>query len=244
MINQVVLSLSLFSISIIVQAEQVTIGVGEFPPYVIKAGETGIELDIIKEALKGSKYTPKFEFLPYARILKSFQKKKIDGAININKGLFPDRYYSNDVLTFSNFAITLKSRNIKLKSIEQLSEYNITAWQNASVLLPESFSNAVEKAPLYRESSDQSAQVKMLFIKRSDVLIINDYTFKFYREKLKKSDLHLVEELSQKVEYSDLFPSLPVSFAFNSKPLNQAFNQGLNRLKSNGKLEEILEKYR
>ncbi|EPJ46505.1 MAG: hypothetical protein OFPII_20160 [Osedax symbiont Rs1] len=116
-------------------AKEVRIGVGEFPPYVIKKGNTGIQLELIKEIFSGTGYTPVFQYLPNSRILKQFKRGKLDIAINVNQGLFKDKFYSDEVVSFNNYAISLKNNNFNIKSIKDLQKLSVLSFQNAKLIL-------------------------------------------------------------------------------------------------------------
>ncbi|MBC8176372.1 MAG: hypothetical protein H8E19_03130, partial [Deltaproteobacteria bacterium] len=65
--------------------KELTLAVGlAIPPYNIPETKSGIELDIVREALKDRGYTIKPKYVPFARVKKELKDKTVDGALTIN----------------------------------------------------------------------------------------------------------------------------------------------------------------
>ena len=78
------------------------------PPYFIQETETGMELEIIQEALKLSGHTIKPVFLPFARVTLAMENGKVDCASTINENSGVKAHYSDNHIVYQNFAISLK----------------------------------------------------------------------------------------------------------------------------------------
>ena len=91
----------------------------------------------------------------------------------------------------------------------------------------------------YVEFAHQDGQVKMLFSMRADVVIIDINIFKYLRQQLQA----MGDNVSAEVAIHEIFAPTPYRVAFKSKALCDAFNDGLKKLKSDGKYNAIVEKY-
>ena len=87
-------------------SQNLDIGISfSIPPWVIVESNSGIELDILKGAFKGTHYTVTPHYVPFALAYKMFDGKQLDGVINAQKHLAKQGYSSNPVVTFNNIAI-------------------------------------------------------------------------------------------------------------------------------------------
>lgn len=80
-------------------------------------------------------------------------------------------------------AFALKHYNIG--KIEDLSDYNFIAFQNACKYLGETFEKVTIKADKkYSEVADQKQQVYMLLKDRIDIIVMDRHIFQFYKNEL------------------------------------------------------------
>ncbi len=220
---------------------QLTAVVGlALPPYVIKEKDNGLEVDIVRQALKYSNYTLKLQYVPFARVPISLGEKSVDCALTINessetKGVF----YSQSHITYQNVVVGLKSKNLKIASITDLKPIRVVAFQGATNYLGAEFA-AIAKAKGsigYSEIADQEAQVKMLFIDHADVLVMDINIFKYFRQAIKDMDV------SAEITYYQIFTPTQYKVAFTSKEVRDKFDDGLAKLKASGKYMEIFKSY-
>ncbi len=79
-------------------ARDLSIGVSfAIPPYVIADSDEGIELDILREAFVVTGHSVHVHYLPLTRTFIQLEAGKIDGVINIKKGMLENVFYSDIV---------------------------------------------------------------------------------------------------------------------------------------------------
>ncbi len=229
-----------------VLADEITIGVGfSLPPYVIQDSDSGIEIDILRAAFAIKGHTVKIRYLPNVRTLSFFEEGKLDGAINVKKDSLLLGYYSDDVISFQNVAISLEDNNFSINNIIDLkdSKFTVLAFQNASKFLGDEFAQVATENKNYLEISDQSLHAVILLKKRVDVLISDKRVFLFHlRNALGKAKL-LPEEQRRKVKMHTIFPPTKYSFVFKLEKIRDDFNQGLKIIRENGTYDLIMDRY-
>jgi len=245
-----ILVLPLNALSAESRNQELLIGISfSIPPYVIKEQNNGLELALLKRCLEGSGYTVKTSFLPLARSLLDFQSGRLNGVINVKKGSV-EGFYTDEVITFRNYAISLKKNMFQILNMRALSQKSIVAFQRASKFLEPTFRDVVRHNNEYREVADQSLQVKQLFKHRVDVVVMEQKIFKYFRKQLFDLNVELGEqsyfsstEILQPVVYHDIFKPSHYRFAFRSESVRDNFNAILREIKSNGEYNRILEQY-
>ncbi len=227
-------------------ADEITIGVGfALPPYVIQDSDSGIEIDILKEAFAVKGHTVKIRYLPNVRTLSFFEEGKLDGAINVKKDSLLLGYYSDDVISFQNVAISLEENDFSINNIIDLkdSKFTVLAFQNASKFLGDEFAQVAAENKNYLEISDQSLHAVILLKKRVDVLISDKRVFLFHlRNALEKAKL-LPKEQKRKVKIHSIFPPTNYSFVFKLEKIRDDFNEGLKVIRENGTYDLIMDRY-
>ncbi len=222
-------------------AAEVRVAVGlALPPYVIEDSNSGIEVDILRQALSYSGNTVKLSYMPFVRVPWSLGKGYADAALTINENsAIKDVCYSDSHISYQNVVVSLKSRNIKVASLHDLSSLNIVAFQNATKYLGEDFAAMAKANSQYVELANQDSQVKMLFSGRTDVVVMDVNIFKYYRKQIQNSG----ENVGAEFTIHEIFPPTPYRVAFRSKEMCDVFNAGLKKLKAEGKYQPIIEKY-
>jgi len=208
------------------------------PPYIIKESNSGIELDIVREALTLRGY--KISNIIYAtnrRVKRLLINKVVDMAINVQPNL-EGIYYSDTIIEFKNVAITLKNKNITLKNIDELKGKKVLAFQNANKFLGPEFFNYASKSLDYIEIINQIAQVNHLYKNRTDVAIADKYVFLYYKNIYEKKNDKKFE-----VDFFDILPSSPRRAGFLTKQIRDDFNAGLKQLKRSSLFDTLIKKY-
>lgn len=124
------------------------------PPYTFLNG-TGISVKIVEEALRYKGHTMKPEFINISRGIEMFKNGYADGNALVQKGLGLDGFYSDYFIQYHNVAVTLKSSNIKLKNLEDLSNHNFVAFQQANIFLGDKFKKvSIQAGKNYSELAD------------------------------------------------------------------------------------------
>ncbi len=208
------------------------------PPYIIAEKNIGIEYDIVKEALAYKGHTLVPVYVPFARVLKEIETKRVQGALTVNESSgLKDVFFSNSHITYQNAVMSLKNANLTINSLENLSKLRVTGFMNAKLYLGKDYKNAMANNSKYDETNDQEAQVALLFKKRVQALVCDINIFKFYRQNNTKTDT------SEEITIHELFPATNYKVAFIDKKLRDDFNEGLKYLRDSGKYKEIVKKY-
>ena len=220
-------------------ADDVVVAVSQSkPPYVIEEGETGMEVDIVREALafKGYRMIPRF--MPQRRILHEYQYGLVDGIYSVRPFEGLKGFVSDPTIVYRNFAISLAKNGLEISSIADLSGKSVVAFQNAKHFLGEKFSKAVEKMTDYTEVGDQFSQMRMLFSERVQVAIGDKAILQYFAQRVAP-----YYRQGKALVYHAIFPPRPYHSAFLSERVRDDFNEGLHHLRTTGRYEEILAKY-
>ena len=221
-----------------VSAQELKVGVGlALPPYIIQESDSGIEVDILRQSLPAT-FKTKLVYLPFARVKVSIGDGTADALTTVNESAgIKDAFFSNSHITYQNVVVTLKSRDLKIGSVTDLSKLNVVAFQDATVYLGPNFAAMAKGNPRYSELSAQDSQVKMLFAERTDAIVMDINIYKYFKSKIKDVDV------SKEVTIAEVFPPTEYKVAFKSKETAALFNSGLAKLKSSGQYAGILAKY-
>ncbi len=210
----------------------------------IKESDQGIELEILREAFSVTGLSIKIEYLPLARTFTQLKAGKIDGVINIKEGMLDNVYYSDEVITFQNCAISLAKRNYPdFKDISFLKGKHIIAFQRAPTILGGQFAQIAENSNTYEEVAEQERQVIRLFLERgADLIFMEKQIVNYYRKKALKGDA-MGYKVAPPVTFHIIFEPTHYRFAFREKAIRDGFNLGLKTIRSNRKYAQIIKKY-
>jgi polar amino acid transport system substrate-binding protein len=224
------------------QAVEVLMAFGEkIPPFCIPETNSGIELEVIGEALafKGHKLKP--VYLPFARIPLAFKDKSVDAAMtDLGEDLQPfGGHYGEPAVFYDNVFITLQSRKLRIEKPSDLQGLTLVSFRGAANRYPE-WLQALKQAGGYTELNDQSAQVKTLMRRRYDVVLSDRYIFRYFSLQLKREGFPL--EPVQEHRFTEIKPQdyRPI---FRDPQVRDDFNQGLKQLKTSGRFQAIYDKY-
>ena len=209
------------------------------PPYVIRDGEDGIEVDILRQALALSGYTVRLDFVPFARVPVSLKNREADCALTINESSgITGVFYSQSHVKYQNVAIALRSRGYRIRGTEDLKPYRVIAFQGALNYLGQAFRAMAEgKATGYSEMANQDTQIKMLYSERTDIIVMDINIFHYLRRSIRDVDI------SPEVAIFEIFKPTYYKVAFTDPEPCRRFNEGLARLRSSGRYEAIFRRY-
>lgn len=215
----------------------------DIPPYIIDHASYGIEIDVIREALKYKGYSFKTKQYSYGQLTDVVTKVGLDGAGPVEKK-DDGTYYSDYFIAFKNFAFTKKVSKLQINSIGDLKGKSIVAWQNAYRDLGPEFEslfspNATSPDKNYREIADQAKQVEMFWNGEADVIVIDEYIMIWFTNHL---DNHSgsVDDLVYHNIFSD---KTQFRLSFKKEEIRNDFNEGLKNIHDNGIYQQILDKY-
>ncbi len=158
----------------IVPENTLVIGVSfAIPPYVIKEIDQGIELEILLNAFSVTGRIVQIKYLPLVRTFSQLKAGKIDGVINIKEGMLDNVFYSDEVITFQNCAISLAKKGYPdFKDLSFLKGKYVIAFQRAPTILGEEFAKIAFENDKYEEVAEQSRQVLRFFLERNADFIV------------------------------------------------------------------------
>ncbi len=210
------------------------------PPFVIENDmqNLGIQLDLIKAIFAEENQAVRFLHVPLARSFTSVDKWHSDGTITLpsdyrHESVFISEFY----ISYRNVIVTLKEDDLSINTLADLKGKKIIAFQTAKKFLGAEFVNAIKAAEDYREVADQMRQIKMLFAKRTQALVLDISIFKYFLHN------HSDSRYARPYKVHWLFAPRTYSAGFKSKLHCEQFNRGLKEIKANGKYQQILDKY-
>ena len=227
------------------QAAEIKIGVSlSIPPYVIQETNSGLELELLNQALAVKGHTASIHYLPLARTFHELREGKLDGIINIKDGMIDNVFYSNVAITYQNCAISLEDNNFTINNIDDLNNKQVVSFQRASSLLGEEFAKMAKANSGYQEQARQVQQVYMLMKHRADVVVMDKNIFKYYLKQAYLEGKLTEKDLKQQAICHQIFPPTEYKFAFLSEQIRDDFNAGLKQITQDGSLVALQEKYR
>jgi polar amino acid transport system substrate-binding protein len=209
----------------------------DIPPYVTHKATQGLQVDIVRDAL--SQETLHVVQLPYKQLQTAIQEKQADVTVcvqPINKGVL----YSNDFITFQNYAISKKADDLKINRISDLKGHRVLAWQDAYLELgsefKQLFSPESQQRKNYVEVADQKEQVRMFWEGKCDIVVIDINIFRYFSREMG----HSMAEVS----LHTLFPAI-TSFkvGFRDAAMRDAFDRGLEEMCKSGRYAKLLSRY-
>ncbi len=208
------------------------------PPYILESGQAGMEVEIVEQALAAVGYKMNGLQFPPTRALAMQRAGQLDVLLSVDEGIGGKGFFSAPYITYYNVAITLASRNIVLKSVEDLSRYSVATFQNASMVMGERFKAMAEHHANYQEYPQQIIQDNLLFTGHVDVVVGDRLIFRYFSTRL---DPKIPAD--QPVTVHNLFPPAPRKAVFLDAELRDRFNAGLKTIQANGAYDAILKKY-
>lgn len=216
------------------------------PPWVITENDSGIELDILKQAFTNTNYKVKPNYLPFALAYSLFEAGKLDGVINAKESALNTGYFSEPVVTFQNVAISLQDKNFPDNiELSFLKDKSVIAFQKASILLGGEFQDMAKKNAMYQEVAKQGLQINLLMIRDIDFIIMDKSIFGYHWQQV-QNDPHLIRtksKLDRPVRFHYLFEPTHYPFVFKSEKIRDDFNLNLSKMRKNGTYDQIIKRY-
>ncbi len=228
---------------------KVTVGWEEWEPYQFKNSNgvlSGVDIEIIKAAFDESGCKAEFKEMPWKRQLVSVE----DGSLNVAPGasILPERKKYADFSqayrdeSFSLFFLKGGNDKYKISKLEDLIQYNIKIGTVRGFFYGKKFEDAM-KNPKFKaiveEADDDEMNIKKLDGGRIQAIIIDPFVGIGQMKKL---------NMIGKVEKNPLpLISGTIHAMFSKKSVTadtiKAFNDGLQKIRKNGKLNQIIAKY-
>ena len=213
------------------------------PPFVLAAEDKGMQIEIIEAAFAKSDKFVRFTYLPLSRHLDIFHNRYFDGVITLadheeEQGVFLSKPY----IIYQNVAVTLEDSALKINDIDDLVNFKVAAFQNATRFLGEKYKSTFKNSANYIELADQKSQIALLFSGRIDALVMDINIFKHLLAKKRQEDLSS-ELYKKKFVMHFLFKPRAYTAGFKSKELCQQFDQGINTIMADGSYQRIIDSY-
>lgn len=225
---------------------KVAFGKGK-PPYIYEeAGQVkGIEADVVQEILDRLNLKMTAVSLSFIRLeAEAYHGNEFDVFVGV-RNRDGGKHYSRSFIPFEACAVTLKSRKIKLRKIEDLAGRKISVWRGAWKDLGADFQRIYgprasgSMSDDYQEYAFPRTRFMSLWNGETDVLVMDRHLFEWHR--LTSAGDEMVR---QDYEQHCIFQAdLSNAVAFKDKTLRQRFDKELQEMKSSGELDRIIRSY-
>lgn len=220
--------------------EKLKVGVGWIkPPYIVHQGNTGYELDMIKQIFSAMNREIDILYQPHARGYQMLRNGKLDVLLTVNDqvDIGNNGVLSHPYISYRNVAISMKEQNIRLDGIYDLGNYSMIAFQKAETVLGEQFAKAASRSPHYHEMTDQYKQVSMFYQGRADLIIIDLNIFRHISFELFGHRPPVTAQVHK------LFATNAYSVGFNNVQLRDKFNLALHQFRHSERQKKLMQKY-
>lgn len=218
-----------------------TIGFRASAPYVVRAADgtlSGLEYELVMLAADRAGLRPRAAVAPFARLPEDFRRGALQAFVPANPAMHLPGCISDTVLTYRNMAFSLRRRGLAIATPGELAGFDVTAFQNAHLLLGAPVAELMRHADRYREVANQMLQVRALFSGRTDVVLAER---RIFRHMMRSPDAGV--DTTQPLTEHDIFPPTPYGVAFQRPEDCIAFNRGLAAIRRNGMYDEILRRW-
>ncbi len=221
------------------QPVSVTIGMGNFEPYFIEEGQTGIFADLVNAVFNEMPgIEPKYYFgYSNKRLWHEFSMKKLDAVANLIDSVKLEACRSDPIFRFRDIIVSKRSKQLTIKSLADLEGKHIITFQGARGFFGETF-NKYSRHGTYHEVARPSMQVKTLISNNADVSVGDMFIF---LQSLKHVTPLTVT--AQDFTFHDIFPAIYSRMGFQDERICHRFNAALKTIKDNGTYERIYERY-
>lgn len=232
-----VFSLICFGISG-VAAKEITVGMGNFAPYFIEKGNTGIFGDLITAVFRHMPdHQPRFLFgLSTKRLWVEFKMGRIDAA-PLPDSLESAGCRTDQIFQFFNVVIAKVNAKLEINNISDLAGKSIVAFQGAKKVFGAEFTKLIEFG-FYEEVPNQNAQAKMLIYDRVDVSVGDMLIF---LQSLK--DIKIQSWTPKDFAFYHIFPPAYRRMGFRDIEMCAPFNKALKQVRQSGDYESIYDSY-
>jgi polar amino acid transport system substrate-binding protein len=229
------------TLSLAVSAEEVVMAFGEkIAPFCFPESDSGIELEVIGEALAFKGHTLRPRYYPLARVPLEFKMAHVDAAMTDLGFGAQGGYFGDPAVLYDNVFITLKQRGLTISTPEDLKNLVVVSFPGGLKRYPQ-WLTAVDQAHNYFEQNNQELQVAGLNKGRFDVVLSDKNIYHYFELLLNRNKLFKAKPVEMhafaKVDPNDYRP------VFRSEKIRDDFNLGLAQLKASGRYTAIYDNY-
>jgi polar amino acid transport system substrate-binding protein len=208
------------------------------PPFILKNQQDGLQLDLIREAFSRENINVNFNAMPLGRNITGFRRMNADGIITLPPSYeHPSLFMSKPYINYENVAISLTEDYFNIEKISDLSDKSIIAFQSAKKFLGDEYEEAITYSMDYREVPDQMKQIELLFLRRTEVIILDINIFKYFV----KTHKNVLFNKPFTLHY--IFNERPYSVGFKSEEIRDTFDNSIKMMKENGSYQMVLDNY-
>lgn len=231
--------LTLFCTVVAAQQRLIDIAVGwSKPPYVIAKQDSGFEIELVRAVFARIGYATNFVYVPFARSYALLKEGEVDAAMTVSDKVDIGEAFLSDVyIEYQNIAVSLLEENLLIENIVDLKNYSVIAFQNANKVLGPEFAQMTRQNRHYQEFPDQDVQIKMLFRKKTNVIVLDANIFLYNSNKLNSKDTHT------SVNMHLLFEATGYRMGFIDKALVEQFNDSFAEYQNSAEYLDLLKRY-
>ncbi|WP_448248555.1 substrate-binding periplasmic protein [Thalassotalea agariperforans] len=208
------------------------------PPFILEDGQSGLQLDIIREALACENIDVEFINIPAGRNITSLKTLGADGMITLPADFdHPGIFVSTPYIYYQNVAVSLTDNHLNIEQFDDLTLLSVVAFQNAKKFLPPAYANAVNAGIEYREIADQNKQIEMFYRRNIEVIILDLSILKYFLKH------HKASIYQKDITIHSLFDKGGYAIGFKDENLLARFEKGLTCLKENQGYQKIIAFY-
>ncbi len=213
------------------------------PPYIITSTDSGIELDVVREALALRGHVLRAHYFPMGRIAHTFISGQVD-AIMMDVGVDMAPYgghYATPPVLYENVFFTLKRRHLAIHVPNDLNRLTVMSFVGAAARYPLWLAPR-EHSQLQSERNNQAAQPLLLALGRYDAVLSDRTIFRYYMTEQERVDPSFTAPPVDEHVFTQADPRhyRPV---FRSAAIQRDFDAGLAQLRRNGRYQAIYHKY-
>ncbi len=214
------------------------------PPWVLTETNSGIIVDIMREALKRANLELMPIYYPHARRVVAYNNGEVDAVCDVNRDLMAaenmEGHLSRMRYVYDNHGISLKEKGFQFQRIGDLAGHTVLSWQGAKNWFKGEYKEMADANENYRELSNIKLMVKLLYKGRADLVQMDLTIFKYYRKLL--TDEGEVDT-GRPIDIFPLFWGNRCGFLFRDKAVRELFDSNVDGLKSEGRYDRFYEKY-
>lgn len=227
-----------------IQAAELNIISAILPPNMNQQGE-GREADIITETLASCGHSVQFKAQPFTRHWDTYRNNtQYDAVTTVPSDLELPGARSDIYIEYHNGLSTLKEANLKLSSLSDLKDLRVIAFKGAKDMLP-GLKEIIPTMKSYKEDARQINQSRLLFAKRTNVVLGDGLIFAAYNADLRAQSQSesLGFNPNQQVTFKAMFKPNGLTMMFRNSNMRDEFNKCFRQLQTTGRIQKINTKY-
>ncbi|MES2125669.1 MAG: transporter substrate-binding domain-containing protein [Pseudomonadota bacterium] len=222
---------------------EVSMAFGEkIPPFCFPETNSGIELDVMREALAFRGHVLKPHYFSFARIPVAFKAHDVEAAMtDLGEDMNAwGAFYGDPAVFYDNVFISLKERKLVIRKPEDLKGLSVLSFPGGAKRYPD-WLDEVKRAGRYFEQNDQALQVLTLDRGRYDIVLSDRNIFKYFTAMLSLNKTFHPKPIQETAFVK--FNPMDYRPVFREAKIRDDFNAGLKNLKETGRFNAIYKKY-